>query len=125
MDFSISHSSKKPIYEQIITQIKRHILSGALNEGDSLPSIRLLAKDLRISVITTKRAYDELEREGLIYSLAGKGTFVAKTQASFLEESVFQEVEERLREVIDFSKEQGISLEKLTEILTFQYEEES
>lgn len=77
MDIIISNASGKPIYEQIVSQIKQLILSNALQAGDALPSMRLLAKDLRISVITTKRAYEELEREGFIETIVGKGSFVA------------------------------------------------
>ena len=86
MDIIISNASGKPIYEQIVSQIKQFILSNALQAGDALPSMRLLAKDLRISVITTKRAYEELEREGFIETIVGKGSFVASKNEDFLKE---------------------------------------
>ena len=84
MDIIISNSSGKPIYEQITSQIKNMIISGELQEGDALPSMRLLAKELRISVITTKRAYDDLERDGFIESFTGRGSFVAQKNVEFL-----------------------------------------
>ena len=86
MEIIIRNSSSQPIYEQIYTQIKDLILNGTLAEGDALPSIRGLAKDLRISVITTKRAYDELEREGFVNTVAGKGCFVAGTNRELIQE---------------------------------------
>ena len=86
MNIIISNSSGQPIYEQIISQIKAMIISGELKEGDALPSMRLLAKELRISVITTKRAYEELEREGFIVSITGKGSFVAGTNPDFIKD---------------------------------------
>lgn len=94
MEFYISNSSDKPIYEQIMTQIKSQILSGALKEGDALPSIRVLARELRISVITTKRAYDELEHAGLLHSVAGKGTFVAAADPQLLREEKMRQLED-------------------------------
>ena len=86
MHIVISNQSGKPIYEQIAEQVKALIISGELGEGDALPSMRLLAKELRISVITTKRAYEELEREGFLYSVPGKGSFVAGKNTEFLKE---------------------------------------
>ena len=124
MDFYISHSSNKPIYEQIMAQIKSQILSGVLKEGDALPSIRLLARELRISVITTKRAYDELEHEGLLHSVAGKGTFVAAANPQLLREEKMRQMEDLLQKAVDSAKEHGFSLEELTRILTLIYQEE-
>ena len=124
MDFYISHSSNKPIYEQIMAQIKSQILSGVLKEGDALPSIRVLARDLRISVITTKRAYDELEHEGLLHSVAGKGTFVAAANPQLLREEKMRQLEDLLQKAVDSAKEHGFSLEELTRILTLIYQEE-
>ena len=92
MNISISNQNGKPIYEQITEQIKALILAGQLKEGDPLPSMRLLAKELRISVITTKRAYEELEREGFLYTLTGKGSFVAGKNAEFLREEQLRQV---------------------------------
>ncbi len=124
MDFYISHSSNKPIYEQIMAQIKSQILSGVLKEGDALPSIRVLARELRISVITTKRAYDELEHEGLLHSVAGKGTFVAAANPQLLREEKMRQLEDLLQKAVDSAKEHGFSLEDLTRILTLIYQEE-
>ena len=124
MDFYISHSSNKPIYEQIMAQIKSQILSGVLKEGDALPSIRVLARELRISVITTKRAYDELEHEGLLHSVAGKGTFVAAANPQLLREEKMRQLEDLLQKAVDSAKEHGFSLEELTQILTLIYQEE-
>ena len=124
MDFYISHSSNKPIYEQIMAQIKSQILSGVLKEGDALPSIRLLAREFRISVITTKRAYDELEHEGLLHSVAGKGTFVAAANPQLLREEKMRQLEDLLQKAVDSAKEHGFSLEELTRILTLIYQEE-
>ena len=124
MDFYISHSSNKPIYEQIMAQIKSQILSGVLKEGDALPSIRVLARELRISVITTKRAYDELEHEGLLHSVAGKGTFVAAANPQLLREEKMRQLEDLLEKAVDSAKEHGFSLEELTRILTLIYQEE-
>lgn len=123
MDFCISNSSDKPIYEQIMTQIKSQILSGKLKKGDALPSIRVLARELRISVITTKRAYDELEHEGLLYSVAGKGTFVATADPQKLREEKIRQLEEILQTAADRARENGVSLEELTQILTLIYQE--
>ena len=124
MEFYISNSSDKPIYEQIMMQIKSQILSGALKEGDALPSIRVLARELRISVITTKRAYDELEHAGLLYSVAGKGTFVAAADPQLLREEKMRQLEDLLQKAVNLSQEHGISLEELTQILTLIYQEE-
>ena len=124
MDFYISHSSNKPIYEQIMAQIKSQILSGVLKEGDALPSISVLARELRISVITTKRAYDELEHEGLLHSVAGKGTFVAAANPQLLREEKMRQLEDLLQKAVDSAKEHGFSLEELTQILTLIYQEE-
>ena len=90
MDVIVSNASAQPIYEQIYSQIKAQILSGALREGELLPSIRALAKDLRISVITTKRAYDELEKDGYIYTVAGKGCYVAERNEQLVREEIPQ-----------------------------------
>ena len=124
MEFYISNSSDKPIYEQIMTQIKSQILSGALKEGDALPSIRVLARELRISVITTKRAYDELEHAGLLHSVAGKGTFVTAADPQLLREEKMRQLEDLLQKAVNLSQEHGISLEELTQILTLIYQEE-
>ena len=100
MTIFIDNKSGLPIYEQIYTQLKDQIIRGALREDDALPSIRNLAKDLRISVITTKRAYDELEREGFIYTVAGKGCFVAPKNVELLREENLKKIENHLAEVL-------------------------
>lgn len=100
MNILIDNKSGCPIYEQIYTQIKSQIISGALSEDDPLPSIRNLAKDLRISVITTKRAYDELEKEGFIYTVAAKGCFVAPKNTELLREENLKKIEEYITEIM-------------------------
>jgi len=121
MDIIISNSGGKPIYEQITSQIKNMILTGVLKEGDALPSMRLLAKELRISVITTKRAYDDLERDGFIESFTGKGSFVAKKNVEFVREEQLKIAEGHLKNAVSTAKSSGISLEELQEILSLLY----
>lgn len=124
MDIILSNTGGQPIYDQIVSQIKAQILTGRLREGDALPSLRALAKDLRISVITTKRAYEELEREGFIVSLTGKGSFVAGTNAELIREEHLRRVEELLREAAEQSRLCGLGLDELTDLLTMLYKEE-
>ena len=121
----ISNSSKEPIYEQIKRQIKESILRGDLKENELLPSIRQLAKDLQISVITTKRAYDDLEQVGLIVSVVGKGSFVAGQNREFLREMRLRWIEERLGEVVAEGKALGVTLPELVEMLRLLYEDEA
>ena len=97
LDIIIRNSSDQPIYDQIYSQIKNHIISGKLQEGEALPSIRSLAKDLRISVITTKRAYDELERDGFIYTVPAKGCFVAEKNIELIREENLKKIEEYMQ----------------------------
>lgn len=123
MDIIISNASGKPIYEQITSQIKNLILSGELKAGDALPSMRLLAKELRISVITTKRAYEELERDGFIESVTGKGSFVSCQNSDFIREEHLRMVEEYLQKAIDTAKISNARLEELQEMLTMLYKE--
>lgn len=117
MNIIILNSSDKPIYEQIAYQIKIKILNGDLKENDSLPSIRALAKDLKISVITTKRAYDDLQKEGYITTVAGKGTFVSSTNIEKLREKNFEILEKKLLDCVDFAKSCNISLKEFKKIL--------
>ena len=124
MDIVISNSSGKPIYEQITTQIKNMIMNGTLPEGASLPSMRLLAKDLRISVITTKRAYSDLERDGFIETDTGKGSFVASKNVEFIRETNLRIVEEHLQKAVDVARSSDISHEELRDILKVLYEGE-
>ena len=125
MKIVISNNSKEPIYEQIKRQIKESILRGDLKENELLPSIRQLAKDLQISVITTKRAYDDLEQEGFIVSVVGKGSFVAGQNREFLREMRLRWIEERLGEVVAEGKALGVTLPELVEMLRLLYEDEA
>ena len=123
MDIIISKSSGKPIYEQITDQVKEQIMAGALAAGDALPSMRLLAKELRISVITTKRAYEELERDGFLENVPGKGCFVAPQNRELLREAQLRRVEEKLTQAIEEARRGAVSLEELKEMLTELYQE--
>lgn len=116
LEIHIRNSSGQPIYEQIGTQIKGLILSGSLKEGDPLPSIRALARDLRISVITTKRAYDELEREGYIYTVSAKGCFVARRNPQLAREEQLKKIEGEMQRIAELAAAGGISREELTEM---------
>ena len=116
MDIIISNSSNSPIYEQITAQIKNLILNGTLNEGDALPSMRLLAKELRVSVITTKRAYEELEREGFIVSFTGKGSFVNTKNTELIKEEQLRRVEESLSNAISIAKSSGITKDEIKDL---------
>ena len=120
----ISNSGEQPIYEQITGQIKEMILRGELKGGDALPSMRGLAKDLHISVITTKRAYEELERDGFIHTMVGKGSFVADANMEMMKEEQFRRIEEILAEGVALAKRSGIDCEELQEIIRMVYEEE-
>ena len=124
MELVISNASNLPIYEQIVEGIKRHIAAGELRTGDMLPSIRALAKDLRISVITTKRAYEELEREGFIYTVAGKGCFVAARSREWMREDLLRQIEEHLQELSRLATAAGVSGEELCRMLRTLCEEE-
>ncbi|MBB2182114.1 GntR family transcriptional regulator [Lachnospiraceae bacterium MD1] len=125
MNILISNSSDKPIYEQITSQIKQMIMNGELEAGSILPSMRMLAKELRISVITTKRAYEDLERDGFIYTVVGKGSFVAEKNVEFVREEQLRIVEEHLGKAVAGAKAGGIELEELQEIIRMIYEEEA
>ena len=124
MDIIISNSSGKPIYEQITDQIKEQIMTGALAAGDALPSMRLLAKELRISVITTKRAYEELERDGFLENVPGKGCFVAPQNKELLREAQLRRVEEKLSQAVDEARKGGFALSELQEMLNILYQGE-
>lgn len=117
MDIIIRNTGETPIYDQITRQVKTLILTGALCEGEALPSMRALAKDLRISVITTKRAYEELEKEGMVYSVPGKGFYVDNPDRDFLEEKRVRGVEEELAQAVKKCKEAGISKEEVKEMV--------
>lgn len=124
MELLISNTSGKPIYEQITLQIKSGILSGQLQEGEALPSMRQLAKDLRVSVITTKRAYEDLEREGFLTNVPGKGCFVAVKNPQLLREENLRVVEQALQQAVDAARGGGVSLEELQGILSLLYKGE-
>ena len=125
MRILISNSSPDPIYEQIVRQIKGQIIAGELSEGEPLPSIRKLAHELQISVITTKRAYEELEKEGLIDTVGGKGTFVASQNQEFMREKRMKLVETKLLAALADARMLGVSYEELGEMLRLLWEEES
>ena len=124
MRIIISNSSEDPIYEQIVKQIKSQIINGELQEQESLPSIRKLASELGISVITTKRAYEELEKEGFIDTVGGKGSFVASQNREFLREKKMKVVEEKLSQAVDEARTLDIGVKDLKEMLTILYREE-
>ena len=122
MEILISNASGKPIYDQIASQIKNRIISGLLAQGDALPSMRQLAQELRISVITTKRAYEEVEREGFIETFPGKGSFVARKNMEFIREEQLKKMEGLLQQAVELAQGSGISQEELLELLRLQYE---
>ncbi len=124
MTIIIDNKSGVPIYDQIYSQIKAQIIGDALRQDEALPSIRSLAKDLRISVITTKRAYDELEAEGFIYTLPGKGSFVATKNTELLREENLRRVEEHMREISALAVQSGLTRQELSEMYTLISEEE-
>ena len=122
MDIILSNTSGKPIYEQITDQIKEQIMTGALAAGDALPSMRLLAKELRISVITTKRAYEELERDGFLENVPGKGCFVAPQNPELLREAQLRRVEEKLSQAVEEARKGGFPPDTLHELLDILYQ---
>lgn len=124
MDIIISNSSGQPIYEQICRQVKGAVASGKLKPGEPLPSIRSLARDLRISVITTKRAYEELERDGFICTVAGKGSFVAQQDVELARESSLREIEQHLQSALELSRQIELPVSELQNILQVLSEEE-
>lgn len=122
MDLIISNASGKPIYEQICTQIKNAILSGELSPGDALPSIRALAKDLRISVITTTRAYDELERDGFIDRVPGKGCYVAEKNLELVREAHQKQIEDHMNAIVDLAAGCSLTEEEAVEMLRLMWD---
>lgn len=123
MEIIISNSSDKPIYEQVSSQIKNKIMNGTLEAGEMLPSMRALAKDLHISVITVQRAYEDLTRDGFIETVSGKGSFVASQNKEFIQEEQLRKAEELLQQVVDIGRSHGISYEQMANILKMLYEE--
>ncbi len=124
MNIIISNAGGTPIYEQICSQIKGKIIAGELAEGDALPSMRVLAKELRISVITTKRAYEELERDGFIVSYPGKGSFVAGKNLEFIREEHLRQIEELMAKIAALAAQCNLSYEELAEMLRLTCEGE-
>lgn len=125
MNILISNSSDKPIYEQITSQMKQMIISGEIEAGAMLPSMRSLAKELRISVITTKRAYEDLERDGFIHTIVGKGSYVAEKNMEFVREEQLRIVEKHLGKAVEGAKAGSISLSEMQDIIKLLYEEEA
>ncbi len=125
MRILISNTGETPIYEQIASQIKAAILSQELLPGDALPSMRLLAKELRISVITTKRAYEELEREGFIISMTGKGSFVAESNAQLMREELLRRLEQGMSALMPLARQCSLTLNELQEMLALLYYSDS
>ena len=119
----IDNKNGNPIYEQIYSQIKNQIISGDLKEEEALPSIRNLAKDLRISVITTKRAYDELEKEGFIYTVAGKGCYVAPKNVELLREENLKRIEDYIQKIIPLAASCNLTKNDVIELINFSWEE--
>ena len=122
MDIIISNSSNDPIYQQIVNQIKGMIMSGELSPGAALPSMRNLAMQMRVSLITTKRAYEELERDGFIETYTGKGSFVKAQNAEFLREENLRQIEKLMGEAVDKAQMSGVSKEEMKEILDMLFE---
>ncbi len=124
MNILIDNKSGTPIYDQIYSQIKSQIISGALMQDEMLPSIRGLAKDLRISFITTKRAYEELEKEGFIYTLPGKGCYVAPKNVELIREENLKKIEEHIDEIVRLAASCNLSKEDIIEMVHFSLEEQ-
>lgn len=124
MNIIISNANDKPIYEQITTQVKNAILSGELHPGEGLPSIRALAKDLRVSVITTKRAYDELEKAGYLYTVPGKGCYVAEKNTELVKEAYLTQIEDHLSQVLTLAAGCGLTVDDLADMLRLLAEDQ-
>ena len=122
MNIIISNSGEIPIYDQIARQIKNAVIAGELQPGEALPSLRFLAKELRVSVISTKRAYEELEREGFLENVPGKGCFVAPQNRELLREAQLRRVEDILTQAVDEARKGGLPLEELQELLNLLYQ---
>lgn len=123
MEILISNSSDKPIYEQICVQIKGMIMNGTLSAGEALPSMRALARDLHISVITVQRAYEDLTRDGFVETVSGKGSFVASQNREIIQEEQLRIAEELLQKAADIGRAHGIAYEQMANILKLFYEE--
>ena len=124
MEIIISNNTNKPIYDQITSQFKQMIMSGELKAGESIPSMRSLAKSLHVSVISVQRAYEDLQKDGFIETTVGRGSFVSSFNKNFVQEEKQREIEEHLQKAVDLGKESGINLSKLIDLLKIFYEEE-
>lgn len=125
MNIVIRNTGDMPIYEQIVVQIKQAIVAGELTEGEALPSMRLLAKELRISLITTKRAYEELEREGFIVTMTGRGSFVAAKNLDILREEQRRRLEAHLADAVDTARAAGVDADELCALIRILYQDPS
>ena len=125
MDILLSNSSGKPIYQQIADQVKEQVCSGTLTAGEALPSMRLLAKELRISVITTKRAYEELEKDGFLYTVPAKGCYVAPRNKELLREENLKKIETRIDEILTLAAACGLTQAEVLEMVRFAMEGET
>lgn len=123
MNIFINNNGGAPIYDQIYNQIKTNIINGTLEENEPLPSIRNLAKDLKISVVTTKRAYDELEKEGFIYTLNAKGSYVAPRNVELLREENLKKIEAYMEEIINLAKTCNLTEDEILDMLKTLMEE--
>lgn len=123
MEIIISSNTSKPIYDQISSQIKAMIMSGELKTGDSIPSMRSLAKSVHVSVITVQKAYEDLQRDGFIETTVGRGSFVAAQNRDFIKEEQQKRIEEHLAIAVDIARENSITQEKLIELIKIFYEE--
>ena len=122
MNIVIRNTGDTPIYEQIVRQIKNAIMSGELHEGEALPSMRLLAKELRISLITTKRAYEELEKAGYLYTVPAKGSYVAEKNTQLVREAYLTQIEEHMTEILSLADSCGLGEEELLQMFRLLYE---
>ncbi len=125
MEIIISSNTSKPIYEQITSQIKAMIMSGELQTGDAIPSMRSLAKSIHVSVITVQKAYEDLQRDGFIETTVGRGSFVSAQNKDFYQEEQQRQIEDHLQEAADIARSSGISLSKMVELLTMFFQEEA
>lgn len=125
MEIIISSNISKPIYEQITSQIKAMIMSGELQTGDAIPSMRALAKSIHVSVITVQKAYEDLQRDGFVETTVGRGSFVSAQNKDFYQEEQQRQIEDHLQEAADIARSSGISLSKMVELLTMFYQEEA
>lgn len=125
MKFELSKQSSKPIYEQIKEQVKTMILNDDIQAGDKLPSMRQLAKALRISVITTQRAYEDLQNEGYIETIAGKGTYIKSSNTSFILDEQLQKIEQKVEDIVIQAKQYGVKRDMLISLINEMYQEEN